>query len=243
MADTVKIGIAARRVDPKPADDLMFVSCVDGVLQTAGADAVFLPYAASKEEAAASLAGLDGLIIPGGADLDPSMYGEEKIPQCGETFPEIDAYDARILESAMERKLPIWGICRGHQFINVYFGGTLWQDIETQLDRYDPGQLWKWDPLTRVRHTVKILDGPLAEVYGRGEIAVNSAHHQAVRDPAPALRIGAAAPDGIVEGLYHPDYPFLATTQWHPEYIAVCNEDARRWIRYFVEKCRAAKMA
>ncbi len=232
-----RIGIAARGTVPKPQEELHFISCIDGTLQAAGAEACFLPYAVEAEEIDRSLEGLDGLILPGGVDLDPSMYGEEKLPECGETFPELDAYEGKLLTAAMERRLPIWAICRGHQFVNVFFGGSLWQDMKTQLQDVDPGQFFNWQPLTRVRHSVEILDGPLTEVYGRGKLLVNSAHHQAVKKTAPVLKVSAVSPDGIVEGLYHPDYPFLVTTQWHPEYIAVCNEDARRWIRYFVKVC------
>ena len=141
----------------------------------------------------------DGFIISGGDDLDPSFYGEENIASTT-TLKEIDLLDKRIVDYCVEFKKPLLGICRGMQAINVFLGGTLFQDIKNHKDRF---------------HIIKGLD-PLFE----DEFMVNTYHHQAIKDLAKGLKVIAIhEEDDIIEAVMHEKLPIIAI-QWHPEQMA-----------------------
>ncbi len=155
---------------------------------------------------------LDGLLIPGGDDLLPEYCNEEITVRTAGAFVEKDRTDLELalLHEMNSRKKPVLGICYGMQLINVMFGGTLYQDISLEKQ----GALdHKGGP-----HSITVA-GRLAEslVPLPRTFMVNSNHHQAVRKLGSGLKTFAAANDGIIEGIYHPGYPFLAGVQWHPE--------------------------
>ena len=162
-------------------------------------------------------ASADGLLMSGGVDVSPSLYGEEELDVCGTTAPQRDKSDLALLRAALKYKKPILCVCRGCQMVNVYFGGTLYQDLPTQLGT--PIQHSQHDTYRGGAHQVKVLEGtPLYHLYGKTEISVNSLHHQAVRELAPCLSPMAYGPDGIVESFYLPDASqWLRAYQWHPE--------------------------
>jgi len=149
----------------------------------------------------------DALLLPGGGDLAPDLYGEMPLAATAPAFSPNDAGEFSLLRDALARGLPVLGICRGMQSLNVFCGGTLWQDIATQIPR----------ALHHGRgfHAVSVAAGSrLAGLIGAGIQEVNSAHHQAVRRLGQGLRIAAAAPDGVVEALEGEN---LIAVQWHPE--------------------------
>ena len=162
----------------------------------------------------------DVLLLIGGDDVDPQRYGEEMLPECGPTEPERDRFEYALLDLAVKRGMPVFGICRGMQVINVYFGGTLYQDIPTQYDttvlhRRSPGMT------TTPFHTIRIEPGThLHDALGVDSLEVNSSHHQAVKGLAPGFRVSAVAPDGIIEGFESETLP-VAGVQFHPERLAV----------------------
>lgn len=162
------------------------------------------------------LDGLAGLVLTGGADIDPSLYGRERHPRTKRIIPERDAFESALLRRALELDLPVLAICRGHQLLNVVCGGGLFQHIEGGHHRADyrsEGYPSRW-------HTVRLeRDSKLADLFGSGEIEVNSRHHQAVllETVAPALRVTAVTPDGLVEGLESPAHRWLVGVQWHAE--------------------------
>lgn len=158
-----------------------------------------------------------GLLLSGGEDIAPSRYGEDPIPQLEEVSPARDAMEYRALDAALERELPVLGICRGMQLLNVYFGGTLYQDLETQREEVlDHTQEGPWE---QHQHTVTCSVGTrLHDILGDCvPLEINSFHHQAVKDLAPGVRCTAEAEDGLIEGIEAEDHNWVVGVQWHPE--------------------------
>lgn len=184
-------------------------------LKTAGALPVMLPLE-NLEDCEQMTELCDGLLFTGGQDVDPALYGEEKIEACGEPCPARDHLDAALLRTALEKDLPVLGICRGLQLINACLGGTLWQDLPSQRPAGRNHRMER--PYDRAEHPVA-LTGPLAELYGAEELGVNSCHHQGIKTLAPCLQPMAVAEDGLVEAFFHPAQRFLWAVQWHPEFF------------------------
>jgi putative glutamine amidotransferase len=169
------------------------------------------------EDAAEYLDRVSALLLTGGADLDPALYGEERHPTVKRVFPERDAFEIALCRDALRRDLPTLAICRGHQVLNVATGGTLIQDIPSQVEAaadHDP-DVERWER----SHDVAILPGTrLRELLGRDRVAVNSFHHQAVKDLGRGLVLSArGCDDGVIEGMEMPDRRFVIGVQWHPE--------------------------
>lgn len=158
-----------------------------------------------------SLDGIAGLLLAGGADVNPALYGETPHPKTEKPDQERDRREWRLLEQALERDLPVLGVCRGNQFLNVFFGGRLVQHLPKTEVHQRPG--------TEEAHEVKVLAGTLlASIVGAGTYAVNSRHHQGVAEAAPGLRVSAVCPsDNLVEALELPGKRFVLAVQWHPE--------------------------
>jgi len=160
---------------------------------------------------------LSGLVLSGGADVDPAHYGQERHPKLGRVIPERDAFELALAREALRRGLPILAICRGQQVLNVATGGTLLQDIPSQIPGstvdHDP-DAERWEQV----HRVTIRPGTrLREILGTDSVAVNSFHHQAVGTPGKGVEVSATAEDGVVEGIELPGQPFAVAVQWHPE--------------------------
>jgi putative glutamine amidotransferase len=170
------------------------------------------------EDAAEVLGRVDALLLTGGADLDPKYYGEAPHPKLGPTFEERDAFELALVREALRRDLPLLAICRGQQVLNVAMGGTLVQDIPSQLPgagAHDP-DVERWETC----HEVEILPGTrLREILGTERVAVNSFHHQSIKGLGGDLVLSARSPDGVVEGIELPrgTRRFVVGVQWHPE--------------------------
>ena len=163
---------------------------------------------------------IDGLILTGGADIDPSRFGETSVhPETYDIIPDRDEAEIRLATGALERDMPILGICRGIQVLNVAMGGTLYQDVPDQFSVEIGHRQQKNDiPADAPSHSVTVTPGSLLErTYGEGPIDVNSFHHQAVKDPAPGLVVTGRSDDGLIEGVESPDNGFVLGVQWHPE--------------------------
>jgi putative glutamine amidotransferase len=185
----------------------------------AGGMPVVLPPSLSLRAAEALLDSVDGLLLSGGPDLEPGYYGEVPIPELGTTIPEWDALEMALLRLALERGVPVFGICRGMQMLNVALGGTLYQDVPSQLGA-DVLNHWQTTPKCQVTHEVEVLeDSCLAEITDRQSVEVNSYHHQGIKGLADALTVAARSADGMIEALESRDFSdrWLVGVQWHPE--------------------------
>lgn len=163
-----------------------------------------------------TLDGLNGVMLAGGNDVDPALYGAARQPETEHPDPDRDAIESMLIREAVERDLPLLAICRGLQLVNVALGGTLLQHVEGHDYRKQ-----------RDVHDVAILQGSrLESILGGGAYVVNSRHHQAAANIAPGLIVTAAAPDGIVEAIEIPEKRFALAVQWHPE-ARIDGSDAR----------------
>lgn len=158
---------------------------------------------------------LDGLLLSGGPDLDPALYAEAPHPELGPVEPATDRWEISLLHGALDRDLPVLGICRGMQLLNVAAGGSLWQDIPSQLGALGHRQKARGSETT---HDVAVEPGTrLASLIGDGAVAVNSFHHQAVRRLGSGLVVTARDPHGLVEAIEDPARRFVVGVQWHAE--------------------------
>jgi len=198
----------------------------------AAADAVpiLLPVHAGWHDEMAEV--LDGVVLTGGGDVDPASYGRSAGPAVYGVDAERDAFEFALTRWAVARDVPLLAICRGIQAMNVALGGTLVQDIATEL----PGALdhFRTDRHDQAVHTVRIEpDTLLGDAMGSGDARTNSMHHQAVAEAAPSSRVVARTPDGVVEAIEVPGARFALGIQWHPECLGEADQSFRI-VRAFV---------
>lgn len=190
----------------------MYMNYIEA-LRGAGAIPLIIP--PQPENAARIVQMLDGLLLAGGFDCDPLVYGEEPHPTCELMDHRRQANGLSLAKAARGCGIPTLGVCLGMQVMNVAGGGTLVQDIDSHLET-EIRHASKAE--NRARHDIHVEQGTyLAKIVGERELNVNSSHHQAVGRVAEGLRVTAHAPDGIVEGIEDPRHPFYVGVQWHPE--------------------------
>jgi putative glutamine amidotransferase len=202
---------------------------VEGVAEAGGAPVV-LPPVASSRAAESLLDGLDGLLLSGGSDLDPGYYGEEPVQELGVTVPERDAFEMTLLEHALRRGMPIFGICRGMQVLNVALGGTLYQDLPSQMDHMVLLGHRQETPKWRPTHEVEVEgSSKVGQIMGVEELKVNSYHHQGIKDLAKGLVVSAVSPDGVIEAVEFRDFSerWLVGVQWHAEAMRAAGPEHR----------------
>ncbi len=188
----------------------------------------------NPETAVAEACACDGLLLPGGADVNPKMYGEEPIEQCGKPNELRDNAEVPMLKEFLKTGKPILGICRGFQLINVIFGGSLYQDIKVEQ------KCKHMDFFSRAKHihAVKLAENTrLYQVFKSNEIKVNSMHHQAVKTLGEGLIATAVSPDGYTEAFELDGYGFCVAVQWHPEHMSKKNKAQQRLFDVFVNQC------
>ncbi len=205
-------------------------------ISEAGGMPVMLPVISDGRDAERLMEALDGLLIAGGQDVGPEMYGDTKLFVCGETSPERDVSDTILLDEAIRLDKPVLGICRGIQLINAHLGGTLYQDLPAQHP--SDTRHHQAPPYDRPSHEVNIArNTPLWELFRTETLPVNSCHHQAIRDLAPSLQPMAVSEDGLVEAVCLPQRSFLWAVQWHPEFSHKTDENSKKIFRAFVKSC------
>jgi putative glutamine amidotransferase len=216
--------------------DYTFSDYSQAILHAGGAPLI-VPSAQDENSMTRILDAADGLILSGGPDIHPRRYGEEPLAGLGEVDETLDRMEILAARLAVAKNLPVLGICRGIQVLNVALGGTLYQDIASQV----PESLCHMPKADKAvnTHTIRIEAGSrLHKLLGRREIWVNGKHHQAVKDFAPGLTAAAQAADGVVEAVELEGKRFVVGVQWHPE--GTWREDAssRKLFAAFVRAAR-----
>jgi putative glutamine amidotransferase len=216
------------------------VGYVRSVLAAGGVPAILSPLV-GPSFAARALDGCDGVLFTGGEDVDPAWYNSDRSPLLNPPSRERDLFELALFAAARQRELPILGICRGIQLMNVALGGTLYQDLPSER----PGEVDHNRAGTRTdrSHAVRLTPGSLAaDALGATAVRVNSFHHQGIRDLAPGLVATGWSDDGLIEAIEAaPGQPWMLAVQWHPEEMyADAGAPERGLFRVLVERAGAA---
>ena len=185
----------------------------------AGGVPLVIPTVSSMEQAAAVVAAVDGIVFSGGEDVNPAWYGEEVLNETVEIDFVRDRSDSLLARAALAAGKPVLAICRGSQLMNVIMGGSLWQDLPSQLGVSH----------SDVVHNISVEPGSfLARIYGSDSLKVNSMHHQAVKDVAPGVTVCSRSSDGVVEAW---EAPHVWAVQFHPEQMLASGDES--WLPLF----------
>ena len=210
-----------------------YVNAVEG----AGGIPLIVPYLKGDEATDDLIELCDGFLFTGGDDIHPSRYGEEIKEKCGKIQTFRDELEFRVLKKALASGKPILAICRGIQLVNIFFGGTLYQDIPSEFDTSILHR--QSEPKLAPSHRARILtDTPLYELLGAEYVQANSFHHQAIKTLGDGLRVMALADDGIVEGVYVEGEQYIRAYQWHPERLFDTDSDNRKIFGDFIDACK-----
>ncbi|KMT22524.1 gamma-glutamyl-gamma-aminobutyrate hydrolase family protein [Clostridium cylindrosporum] len=182
------------------------------------------------------IASIDGLILTGGKDVSPALYGEDSLSLLRETKPERDAFEMALLKEAIIQNKPILGVCRGMQLINIAFGGTMLQDVS-----YDESikiqHFQQTDSIFPI-HNIKVKENSILHSILGSESRVNSIHHQAIKKLSPDFIATAWASDGVIEGIEKKGDEFILGVQWHPEMMSETDANMKKLFDRFIEACK-----
>lgn len=205
----------------------------------AGSTPVLIPVTDCDERIDDYIDLVNGILFTGGVDVAPLYYGENPIKEVHSIDAKRDEFELKLFNKAFGTKLPILGICRGMQLINVALKGTLFQDINSQI----PDSLGHYPNNIQsdvLYHSIEIVENTiLANIFNSKEININSFHHQAVKDLGEGLKASAFSKDGIIEAMegVYSNGQIILGVQWHPEGLVVKHEEFRKLFGFFVEKC------
>lgn len=209
------IGITASVSDDRLSFQQKRMYCE--AVSACGALPIILPPQEDASRVMQVLSLLDGLLLAGGDDIDPAYYGEETLPSCGLITPIRDTWELPLCRAAVAQDMPLLGICRGIQVLNVALGGTLYQDLPTQKP-CSPLVHQQTQPPEEMTHLVSVQEGSqLHHLLGTTQLATNSHHHQAVKAIAETLVASAWSADQVIEAAERPASRFCVAVQWHPE--------------------------
>ena len=207
------------------------------VLEMCNALPIVLPLTSDEAELKQAFAMCDGLLLTGGHDVGPYVYGKEASGECGIPCKARDDMESILFKLALEEDKPVFGICRGIQFMNGYLGGDLYQDLPTEYACKVEHHMKP--PYDRAAHKVEVLEGSmLADMIGGGIHEVNSYHHQAVKTPADSVEVMAVSEDGLVEAICVKNKKFAVGVQWHPEFSYQVSGDSVKLVQAFVDACK-----
>jgi putative glutamine amidotransferase len=210
-------------------------------IQQAGAVLLVLPIASAPATLRRIIESLDGVVVSGGNfDIHPKYYGERAIERLGNIREERTEFELGLISLALKRDMPLLGVCGGAQAINVALGGSLYQDIRSQVAgaaEHEQGHL-----KDRGSHAVNIVAGTkLRRIVGRESLEVNTTHHQSVKKLGKGLIVNAAAADRVIEGIESRDHSFVLGVQWHPEFLVHRDRAQKKIFAAFVRACRAER--
>ena len=207
-------------------------------IEEAGGVPIVLPYSSDKDVLGEVVQRIDGLLITGGNfDINPAIYGERPIDKSGEFNEERTAFEMEITGIALKSDMIILGICGGEQLINVAGGGSLYQDIEGQLNGKSSHE--QKTPKSEPYHSVTIESGTkLHSIMECEVINVNSTHHQSVKEVGRGFVVNARSDDGVIEGIESVHHRYVMGVQWHPEFLYQKEKRFRRLFETFVQSCR-----
>lgn len=211
---------------------------IQAVVQAGGIPVVLTNFAL-KEDVSTILDKIDGLMLTGGHDIDPILFGEEPIPKLGTVTPARDRFELAITRKALEVNKPILGVCRGSQILTVATGGTIYQDMYSQIDG-DLLQHVQKSPTSHASHFIEIEAKSLLHTLTNStKVKVNSRHHQSARNVASPLVVSATSSDGIVEAVESKEHSYVLGCQWHPENMAVAGDEQSKAIfEGFINACK-----
>lgn len=202
-----------------------------------GGVSVLLVKTLDEDKVRKQVEALDGLILAGGNDIDPEFLGEGPHQNLGEIEPGRDKYEMLLIKYALEMNKPILGICRGCQILNIAQGGTMYQDIYSQMD--DVYQHSQKAPVQHMSHFIDIeKDSKLHEIMGKENIKINSFHHQANKEAGPGFKVVARSKDGVVEAIESTEHEFVIGVQWHPECTYGVDEYSQKLFQRFVDTAK-----
>lgn len=189
----------------------------------------------NTEKAVEEALACDGLLLSGGADIEPTLYGRKREEKCGKPNELRDKNEFEIFNAFVKTDKPILGICRGFQLINVACGGTLHQDIADIKKCNHSDFLKRAKPIHKVTITENTL---LYNIFGKTEVGVNSLHHQAIENIGENLTVSAISEDGFVEGLELNNHQFCVAVQWHPEHMSKTDALQQKLFNEFISTCK-----
>lgn len=205
----------------------------------AGGAPLIIPLAQDRASIESILCSLGGVVLSGGPDIHPRAYGEEPLSGLGEIDDALDRFELQVASMALDLDVPLLAICRGIQILNVCLGGTLYQDIASQVQEsicHTPHA----DKAVNT-HAIRIEPGTrLFALFKKREIWVNGKHHQAIKTSAPDLIVSARSKDGVIEAVEHPDRVFALGVQWHPEGTWQDDPYSKKLFRALIEAASSA---
>lgn len=212
------------------------------VIRRAGGLPIILPNLPEENEINEYVQTIDGLYLTGGYDINPMLFGEEPHQYLGTVTPQRDFFEKKMIHKMLELKKPILGVCRGCQILNVAVGGDMYQDIYAQIDE-ELLQHAQQAPTAHGSHFVNVLKGSLLHrLTGLEKLSVNSRHHQANRKVVTPFQISGKANDDVIEAIESKEHPFVLGLQWHPENMAMENDQhSLRIFEGFIRACRSQK--
>lgn len=208
-------------------------------IEEAGGIPVMLPLTTNEEIISSIANTYHGFLFTGGHDVNPDLYGEKKIKECGPVNHERDIMESKLFDQLLTLDKPVLGICRGLQLINVLLDGTLYQDLPSQFHGGSALNHSQKPPYTNPSHSVRIKEGTLFQkIINIESLMVNSCHHQGIKDLSSQLEAVAYADDGLIEAITMPTKRFVHAVQWHPEFTYHQEEYNFNLFRAFVDSCK-----